>query len=268
MKPIRYLLASDMDGTVIPLDEMPERREEIACFSKAIMERDNLALAYATGRDLQRVLNGITHWKLPAPDWLICDVGSSLYHPDAKTGEWRLSDAYRAQMTACFGGHTAGDVAETLKGYPEQDASRQTEFKHSYVFAIDDHPEQELSAIERKLQNAGIRAELIYSTDVYTGEAFLDVLPAGVAKDYAVHFLRRQLQLDSHQVVYAGDSGNDEHAFKSGISGIVVANADPKLISDLQDWADTDEKCARLFFASRPFIAGVHEGCRHFGLLN
>jgi len=267
MNPIRYLLASDMDGTVIPLDGKPEREVEIARFAKAFREQKDLALAYATGRDLQRVLHGIDQWNLPEPDWLICDVGTSLYHPNGKDS-WDLSDAYQTEMAKRFGGHTASDVAEVLQGYPEQDASRQTEFKRSYVFSIEDNPENHLPDIEQQLKDADIRAELVYSTDVYTGEAFLDVLPAGVAKDYAVHFLLRQLQLDTNHVVYAGDSGNDEHAFKSGLKGIVVANADPKLIADLKSWADGDAKRNDLFFATLPFIAGVHEGCRHFGMLS
>ena len=59
MNAIHHLLASDMDGTVIPLDDKPERGEEIAHFANAFRERKDLALAYATGRDLQRVLRGI-----------------------------------------------------------------------------------------------------------------------------------------------------------------------------------------------------------------
>lgn len=267
MDSIRYLLASDMDGTVIPLDDQPERADEITAFSRALSEKTDVALAYATGRDLQRALNGIAEWKLPTPNWLICDVGTSLYHP-GENGKWNLSEEYRAEMRSRFGGHTANDVAEVLQGYPEQDASRQTEFKQSYFFNTADHPERHLPEIDRKLQEAGIQAELVYSVDVYSGEAFLDVLPSGVAKDYAVHFLQQQLGLDADHVVYAGDSGNDEHAFKSGINGIVVANADPKLITELNVWADESDHRDKLFFASRPFIAGVHEGCRHFGLLN
>ncbi len=266
MDTIRYLLASDMDGTVIPLDDKPEREAEIADFSSAFAQQTDLAMAYATGRDLQRVRNGIAEWQLPTPDWLICDVGTSLYHSDGN-GEWVLNEAYRAEMKKRFGDHTADDVADALQGYPEQDASRQTEFKHSYVFPVEDEPEKLLPEIRNKLNTAGIHAELVYSVDVYSGEAFLDVLPKEVAKDYAVHFLLRQLQLDRDHVVYAGDSGNDEHAFKSGLKGIVVNNADPKLITDLKEWAHDEDTRARLFFATKPFIAGVHEGCRHFGLL-
>lgn len=267
MQPIRYLLASDMDGTVIPLDDRPEWTREIEQFSDALNHQPELALAYVTGRDLQRALTGIVQWRLPEPNWLICDVGTSLYHPDGDDGEWVLDPHYREEMGTRFGGHTAIDVAEALRGYPEQEASRQTEFKRSYVFQIEDEPKQQLPEIEQKLRATGIRAELVYSTDVYTGEAFLDVLPAGVAKDYAVHFLRNHLKLDANQLVYAGDSGNDEHAFRSGIHGIVVANADPALITSLKKWAEENGHHNRLFFASQPFIAGVHEGCRHFGLL-
>ncbi len=268
MNTTRYLLASDMDGTVIPLDDRPEREQEIEWFTDDLHGQSGLVLAYATGRDLNRVLMGIAEWKLPEADWLICDVGTSLYYSADDDGEWVLSNEYRAEMQQRFGGHTAHDVAEVLQGYPEQDASRQTEFKHSYVFKVENKPEQLLPEIKQKLQDAGIRAELVYSTDVYTGEAFLDVLPAGVAKDYAVYFLRKHLNLDASQVVYAGDSGNDELAFKSGINGIVVANADPKLVADLKKWAAENAKRDHLFFATQPFIAGVHEGCRHFGLLH
>ena len=266
MNAIRYLLASDMDGTVIPLDDQPERPVEIEQFSNALGRQPELALAYVTGRDLQRALDGIAQWKLPAADWLICDVGTSLYHPDESGTGWKLDEDYRAEMRTRFGGHTAQDVAIALEGYPEQDASRQTEFKHSYVFPIESEPERLLPGIQRKLHAAGICTELVYSTDVYSGEAFLDVLPSDVAKDYAVQFLRKHLRLDPGRIVYAGDSGNDEHAFKSGIKGIVVANADPGLIARLKAWAD--DGGSNLFYATKPFVAGVHEGCRHFGLLD
>ena len=180
MNAIHHLLASDMDGTVIPLDDHPQRPEEIARFAADLDRQKDLALAYATGRDLQRVLKGIAEWKLPTPDWLICDVGTSLYQRNSK-GDWILNADYRAEMKKQFGGHTADDVAETLQGYPEQDASRQTEFKHSYVFPVEDNPEKLLPEIRQKLCNAGIKVELVYSVDVYSGEAFLDILPRGVA---------------------------------------------------------------------------------------
>ena len=48
----RSLLASDLDGTLIPLERNAQRLREVAEFVDAVDQSVNLILAYVTGRHL------------------------------------------------------------------------------------------------------------------------------------------------------------------------------------------------------------------------
>ena len=75
----RYLLASDLDGTLIPLERDAQRLREVAELVNAVEASDALSLAYVTGRHLSLAQEGIEEIGLPAPDWFVCDVGTSVY---------------------------------------------------------------------------------------------------------------------------------------------------------------------------------------------
>lgn len=101
---------------------------------------------------------------------------------------------------------------------------------------------------------AGLRARLVYSQS-----RFLDALPHRASKGQAVRYLAFKWGISINRMVVAGDSGSDLDMLAGQTLGIVVANHSP----EVEFLRGRD----RIYFAQRPFAAGVMEGLRHFGLI-
>lgn len=263
-----WLLASDMDGTVVPLDRAPERREEIRRLSDSIAAVPGLALAYVTGRSLPLATRAMERFALPSADFIAADVGTRIFR---RTQEGYLPDgAYDERMTEAVGGVELATVARALEGVAELEAQPdwgQGRYKRSY-FVDPPVPDDELVERARELIEAeGGRVTLITSHDPVRDVGLLDILPRGVAKDVAVHHLRTLTDVPADRVVYAGDSGNDVAALLAGYAGIVVGNAPEGLKAQLRRAGDEGGGGARLYFAEAPFAGGVLQGLRHYGVV-
>lgn len=255
----RTLLASDLDGTLIPLERTPDRLQEVRELVSAIEAVPGLRLAYVTGRHLELARTGIAEIGLPEPDWFVCDVGTSVYQ---RTELGYVADErYRDAMRLAFGGLTGVEVEQaigSLEGISLQEAEKQAEFKVSYY--TDGRHEGFVDAVQARLDTAGAKVSLVASFDPVSHRGLLDILPAGVAKDYAVQYLQERTGIEQGELIYAGDSGNDRAAMLSGYKAIVVGNADASLKRDLAAQAAPN----RIYFARHPYAAGVQEGLRHF----
>lgn len=265
----RCLLASDMDGTVIPTDADPRWQNAIASLRAAIESSSGLSLAYVTGRSLSLALEGIQSYQLPIPSTIVCDVGTSVYH-SAGSG-FESDEAYEARMAEARGGLDLRVLRESLRTTPGlvlQPEDRQSQSKLSFFLSPDSDHDRIRGAVGAELDRVGASLQLVYSVDPIDGRGLLDLLPWGVAKDFALRYLHERLGLEPYRVVYAGDSGNDLEAFLAGFQSIVVGNA-PSVVKE-QVLAEGRERGVldRLYFASEPFAAGVLEGCRHFGVLS
>lgn len=256
----RPLLASDLDGTLIPLERTERRRREVEDLVGTLKE---LEVAYVTGRHLALAQEGVEETGLPSPSWYVCDVGTSVYR--RANGGFDLDPEYRRRMKEAFGGLTGADVREvvgTTEGLALQAAERQAEFKVSYYTA--GRPEIHADVVQSRLDAAGATVNLVASFDPVRELGLLDVLPSGIAKDYAVRYLHERSGLPQDQVIFAGDSGNDRAAMLSGYRSIVVGNADEELKRDLEEQAALRGLTDRIYFARAPYAAGVHEGLRHY----
>ena len=262
----RYLLASDLDGTLIPLERDAQRLREVAELVEAMKAREELALAYVTGRHLSLAQAGIEEIGLPSPDWFVCDVGTSVYR--RTNGGYEPDPEYRQAMMAVLGGLAGDDVRAaigTVEGLELQEEEKQAEFKVSYYTR--GRPEAFVETVQSRLDAAHARVNLVASHDPVSGRGLLDVLPAGIAKDYAVRYLHDASGVDEEHLVYAGDSGNDRAAMLTGYRVIVVGNADEALKKDLGIESVARGIAERIYFAEQPYARGVLEGLRHFGLL-
>lgn len=262
------MLASDLDGTLIPPNLDDDRREEIERFAEAVTARD-LALAYVTGRDRDLALRGIERFGLPAPDLLVCDVGTSVWMRAAGGNGFEQDDGYRARMRETLGGATREDIVSAvavMEGLELQEERKQAEFKVSYYV----RPERTRvlrDAMSQALASFPVPPKAVWSHDPHSGRMLLDLLPRGVAKHTALEHLRVERGLAVDEIVYAGDSGNDFDVFLSGHPAIVVANAPEALKQEVRVEAENARITDKLYFARAPFAAGVLEGCRHFGAL-
>ncbi len=266
--PPSWLLVSDMDGTVIPLDQDPGRGEEIRMLSEAIATVPGLTLAYATGRSLPLATRAVKEFHLPPADSIAVDVGTRIFH---RTEQGYTPDAtYDERMTEAVGGVDLKTVVRALDDVPgleEQPDWGQGRFKRSY-FVDPSVPDDEVMEQVRELIEAeGGQVTLVTSHDPVRDLGLLDILPMGIAKDVAVHHLHTLTQTPLDRVVYAGDSGNDAAAFLAGYAGIVVGNAPDALKAHLRRAGEEREGGPRLYFAEAPFAAGVLQGLRHYGVV-
>lgn len=262
----RKLLASDLDGTLIP----PARVSTdagVAELRQAVERARELSVAYVTGRSLPLAMEGIQRYRLPAPGVLVCDVGTSVFV--AEEGEWMPDPAYRALMLEALGGAGPGDARAALReleGLELQEEANQTDFKLSYYTPGDARGEELAAAARDRLGQVG-RFNVVHSVDPVTGRGLLDVLPAGVAKDVALRYLHDRSGVAEKSLVYAGDSGNDLAAMLSGFNVVVVGNATEALKETVRAQAETRGLTERVHFAEAWYAAGVLEGCRRFGIL-
>ena len=262
-----WLLATDMDGTVLPLDDAPERAAAIADFGAACAGRRNLALVYVTGRHLALALDGIQRYGLPLPDALGCDVGTSLYWRDGD--HWRQDEGYRVLMQEHLDGASLADVArilDDLPGFRLQEDERQTEFKRSYYTRVQQATPESAAEIQIRLHETGAAVQVVTSVDPVRECGLLDVLPTGAGKATGLAFLQQKLGIPADHCLFAGDSGNDLAALLSGCLAVVVGNAADEVKSTLREQVAARSCQEQVHFATGFYAAGVLEGARHFGL--
>jgi len=260
------LLASDLDGTLIPSERDAERLREVAELVAALEDVESLDLAYVTGRHLSLGLEGIAEVGLPLPRWFVCDVGTSVYR--RRHGAFEVDEKYRGVMRDALGGMRGSQIRSAIgqiDGLQLQEEQKQGEFKVSYY--TEGRPERLFRLIESRLAAFDAEVNLVASHDPVSDRGLLDVLPAGIAKDCAVRYLHDASGVPETNLVYAGDSGNDRAAMLAGYRTIVVGNASSALKDDLARASAARGIGERIYFAEHPYARGVLEGLRHFGLL-
>lgn len=261
-----FLLASDLDGTLIPPPGVGGDGGVVA-LRAALRERRG-RLAYVTGRHLALALEGIEAHDLPMPDVLVCDVGTSLFVL-TETG-YEQDAGYRAVMSTAAGGvelSSLGRTLETVDGLRPQEPEKQAAFKLSYYAPGGEEGEALAARVTETLADSAASVNVVYSVDAVAGVGLIDVLPAGIAKDTAVRYLHDRSGLPDERLVYAGDSGNDRAAMLSGFNVVVVGNAADRFKRSILHEAHERGLGDRVYVAEAFYAAGVLEGCRHYGLL-
>ena len=79
------LICTDLDRTLIPNGEQPESPEVRPLF-RQLVSNSQINLAYVTGRDKTLVQEAIAEYELPIPNFVIADVGSTIY--EIKNNQW------------------------------------------------------------------------------------------------------------------------------------------------------------------------------------
>jgi sucrose-6F-phosphate phosphohydrolase len=259
------MLASDLDGTLIPRTDIPDYAEPLARFKEVFKTRSDCMLAYVTGRGLDLAREGIRQTGLPRPDVMVCDVGTSIYH--FKSGEWQPDESYRQSMQQQLGAASMQETTALLREYEgitPQEPEQQAEFKNSFYMDLSRTDRSVVDAIQGRLKQQGFQISPIYSVDPLRQCGLLDLLPGGTGKDFSLFYLSRLFDLPQNQLLFSGDSGNDMRAFLSGFSAIAVGNT-PDAVKE--EARTRRQKGTRLYISNAPLINGVLEGMRHYGML-
>ena len=260
---IPRVLATDLDGTLIPLDGNERNLQDLETLRNHLATH-SIELIFVTGRHLEIVEEAVVRHQLPPPNWVICDVGTSIYQ-SSQTG-WRPVSAYQQHLDAICAQFPRPELQRRLVGTDAltlQEPQKQRPFKLSYY--VD---QRELPSIADRLRQ-WLREQsapwsLIESIDPFTGDGLIDLLPSDVSKAYAVDWWRQQGGFDREEIVFAGDSGNDLAALVAGYRAIVVGNADRNLADRVQQHHSRQGWTDRLHLAQAVATSGVLEGIQAF----
>lgn len=263
------LLCTDLDGTLIPDGRAPEPLDARPLFAR-LAAREEVRLAFVTGRHRKLVEEAISELSLPLPRFVVGDVGSTIYEVEA--GGWRPWDAWRLRLEEDWPPGTAQRLRATagrLAGLELQEASKQSGLKVSFYLRRGPLGEAE-ERLRRFLEEAGIPARLVSSRDS-EGVGLLDLLPPAGGKLGAVEFLIERGGFDRRRFLFAGDSGNDLEVLVSGLPAVLVANAGEDVRRQARDARGASGDRVRLYEARGGFrgmngnyAAGVLEGLAHF----
>lgn len=257
-------LATDLDGTLIPLAGMPNNHASLTLLAD-LLKRHEMSLAFVTGRHFASVQNAIKEFDLPLPDWILCDVGTSAYER-CGNGEYRHVDAYAQTLHEIAGGvekEPLRNLAASISNLRLQEPEKQSQFKISF-YATPECLAEVVSQIDDHLIAMSAPYQIISSIDPFTGDGLIDLLPKGVSKAFALEWLCHEHSAARRSVIFAGDSGNDLAAFNAGYNTIIVGNAATSIVEHVQEthrragWSD------RLYHASQHATSGVLEGMQHF----
>jgi maltooligosyltrehalose trehalohydrolase len=268
------ILATDLDGTLIPSDSLcssdPQQRA-LEILRQRVLD-ESLEVIFVTGRHLESVIAVMQSKQLPRPQWIIGDVGSSIYHCDRPTEQqpYRALQAYvnhLDQIVGEFSPQRLVALIPTAEDLRLQEPQKQGRHKLSY-YCDAAATERHVAAIGRVLDQCAAPYRIVHSVDPFNGDGLIDLLPLGTDKASALLWWTSFRCYDPGRIVFAGDSGNDYAALTAGFRAILVGNADARLAERVREHHLRAGRPDQLYLAQGHATAGVLEGCRWFGLVN
>ncbi len=268
----RLLICTDLDRTLIPNGPQSESKGARKHFT-TLVNRPEVTLTYVSGRHRALIEKAISNYNLPLPDFVVGDVGTTIYHVGTEQ-DWQRQSAWEEEIASDWGNKSHADLKELLSGLQElrlQESTKQNRYKLSYYIPL--QPDQSgLSALIReRLSRANVRASLIWSVDEPNGIGLLDILPERATKFHAVEALMKEQKFDLSNTVFCGDSGNDIEVMASPISSVLVANSQADVKQLARQLAVSNGYGEQLYIASGNFMgmngnyaAGMLEGIAHY----
>jgi hypothetical protein len=255
------LLATDMDRTLLPNGLAAPEAGALERFRVWARSRGDAHLAYVTGRHRALARAVMADYGLPEPDWLVANVGTEIY-PRAAA---EPLPAWRERLATGFDADAVRAWAEQqLPDARLQEAEKQSPLKVSFYTGGSEDPAAQQGRLAQAAERSGLAARVVVSFDETKELGLVDFLAPGSGKARALTFLREHLGIRAPATLFAGDSGNDTDALLSGVAGILVGNATDGVRTQLRQ-ALAEHPEARIFFAERPYTAGILEGMAHYG---
>ncbi|MES9937276.1 MAG: HAD-IIB family hydrolase [Sedimenticola sp.] len=274
----RLLICTDLDRTLIPNGVQSESPQARRFFSELVSARE-VKLAYVSGRHRVLVQQAIDIYNLPQPDFVIGDVGTTIYRVESPD-KWHHIEAWEREIGDDWHGCSHDELKSQfsdLNDLRPQEASKQNRFKLSYYVPMHADRNRLMQVIEGRLDRLGVRANTIWSVDEPAGVGLLDLLPPRASKLHAVEFLMALQGFDNTNTVFAGDSGNDMEVLVSGVPSVLVANSQWDVKEMALRGADANGNTDAIYIAeggalgmNGNYSAGILEGVSHYhpGILN
>lgn len=268
----RLLICTDLDRTLIPNGPQSESADARAHFA-TLAARPEVMLAYVTGRHRALVEQAITNYRLPVPDYVVGDVGTTIYRV-GDSGTWTLLSDWEAEIARDWRGKRHGELRALLIDLPLlrlQETAKQNQHKLSYYVPMHSDRRRLSEQITSRLEQQGVAARLIWSVDEPAGIGLLDVVPRRASKYHAVEALMKAHSFDYGDTMFAGDSGNDIEVLVSPIPAVLVANSQPSVRELATRMAKEKGHNRQLYIAHGDFMgmngnysAGILEGLAHY----
>ncbi len=203
------LLATDLDGTFL-------RGSAADCqqLYQLVAAHPDIQLAYVSGRGLETVQPLLADPALPQPDYIICDLGATVFN--GKTLQPIVP--LQSQISARWPGEQT--VAEAFQGFAELERQATPQQGRCSYFCKANEITPAMRAVAAELE-----CEILLSAPT-----LLDILPKDVSKGKTLSALVKQLGIDPESVLVAGDSINDVSLLTQGFKGVCVGNALPELL--------------------------------------
>ncbi len=269
--PDRVLICTDLDRTLLPNGVEPESPGARERFH-AVVERPEVELAFVSGRHRALVEAAIAEYRLPRPNFVIGDVGTSIY--DVGDSDWSQWPAWEAVLEQSWGtrdGQGLVALFADIETLTPQESEKQGRFKSSYYAPLSVDVEQLKQQMQQRLTQAGLPSRIIWSVDANTQTGLVDVLPENASKLHAVRFLMQNTGHTLANTLFSGDSGNDLEVLCSEINSVLVANATDSVRAQALQLA-AQAGAADALYAARGgwrgmngnYSAGILEGLVHF----
>jgi hypothetical protein len=265
------LICTDLDRTLIPNGHEPESPGARRLL-RQLVKREDVYLAYVSGRDKVLLEEAIAEWELPVPDFAIGDVGTSIYA--IKEDNWKLMQGWRKEISQDWRNYRREDIARFLEDIDSltlQEPHKQNDFKLSYYTPPDTDSVILQNEIRERLAKYPIEYNVIWSIDDLKNIGLLDILPKRANKLESIRFLIHQNGFSAKNTVFSGDSGNDLEVLTSELQATLVNNASDNIKHQAQDMARSHGHMNCLYIAHGNFLgmngnyaAGILEGLAHY----
>lgn len=236
-----FLLAADVDGTMLG-DELGE--QDMREFAR--QHAGEFILAYITGREIPSVMGLVDAGRLPRPDFICGNVGTTLL--DCNDRANILGRRYSEQVDPAWDLETIYRICEGPGIWRQEFYLGQPPYQAGLYW--DAHPANLQAFYERASSLQQVYIQVSYNK-------YIDILPASLGKGQVVCFLQEQLGLHPDQVMVAGDAGNDRQMFETDYQGVVPFNG----LDELKAIATRPMH----YHSPYPAARGVLDGLRHFG---
>ncbi|WP_110669662.1 glucosylglycerol-phosphate synthase [Salinicola halophilus] len=234
------LLATDLDGTFLGGDA-----DAKLSLYQTIAAHPEIQLAYISGRSLEAILPLLSDPTLPQPDFIVADVGASLYHGDTLQPIQPLQTAIDERWPG------ESQIASAMTRFPDVVRQDEPQLRRcSYYCPPAQAENPALAELARTLD-----CDMLYSSDRY-----LDFLPRGVNKGSSLEKLVEWLGIDREEVLVAGDTLNDLAMLTVGFKSVCVGGSEPALLEKTQSQT-------RVMHATEAGCGGIIEAFAHFGFL-
>lgn len=211
------VLATDLDGTFLGGDDTA--REGLYGWIEA--NRDKVGLIFVTGRDPGFVRELTRGGKVPRPDYVVGDVGTTIGSFD--DDHFLTPIAALENEIASAWANASGRVQAALHGVAGL-RLQSTGFRYRVSYDMD--PETFDARALDIVAQLGLDA-------LVSADRFLDVLPRGVSKGPSLLRLLTHLDIDSRRCLVAGDTLNDLSMLAMGVPAVAVGNSEPALLERL-----------------------------------